>query len=185
MTPLLTGVFASQISGHLSTPDSGAMFPIAMISVGGTSTSTIDFTNIPDTYKHLQLRFVYETGDWGTLRFNNDTTSSNYRGHVLFGGGSGTGSSSTSANVLYEPQGSNGGGRNTYSGVIDILDYASTNKNKVTRSLEGCNYNTSGEIYFTSGLWMNSADKITRITMTRNVTNWGQYSQFALYGIKG
>lgn len=177
------GAGFGKVLGGGGAVDTGAMFPIAMIT-GSSSTSTIDFTSIPDTYKHLQIRFVYETGDWGTLRFNNDTTGSNYRGHVMFGGGTGTGSSSTSANVLYEPQGSNGGGTNTYAGVVDILDYKSTNKYKTTRSIEGCNYNTGGEFYYTSGLWM-STSAINRITMTRNATNWGTGAQFALYGIKG
>jgi hypothetical protein len=179
-----SGASAASDSVTTDPEDSGVMFAIATINVGSSGTSAIDFTNIPDTYKHLQIRFGYETGDWGTLRFNNDTTAGNYRGHNLSGYSGGTTGSGTSDNIIYEPHGSNGGGRNTYSGVIDILDYTSMTKNKVTRSLEGCNYNTGGEVYFTSGLWMSTA-KITRITLTRNSTNFGQYSQFALYGIKG
>lgn len=185
MTPLLTGVFASQISGHLNTfTSTGSFDAITSYTVGAGGASTITFSGIPSGYKHLQIRLIYPTGDWGTLRFNDDSTSSNYRGHGMVGSGTSTGSSSTSANIIYEPTSSNGGGTNVYAGVIDILDYSSANKYKTTRSIEGYDYNGGGQIYFTSGLWM-STNPITKITMTRNTTNWAQYSQFALYGIKG
>lgn len=179
--PIL-GIIASQNYVRI-VPDTGAMFPIAMTSVGSSGASTITFSNIPQTYKHLQLRFIYETGDWGTFRFNGDTTASNYRGHWLAGNGSAA-SAGTTANIIYEPASSNGGARNTYAGVIDILDYTSTTKNKVTRSLEGFDQNGGGLIYLTSGLWMSTA-AVTSISLTRNATNWSQFSQFALYGIKG
>jgi len=156
---------------------------IATVTVGSGGASVITFSSIPSGFAHLQIRFIYETGDWGTFRFNGDTTASNYRGHQLAGNGS-TASASTSANIIYEPQASNGGSRNCYAGIIDILDYTSTTKNKVTRSLEGTDINGSGYIYLTSGLWMNTA-AVTSITMTRNTTDWGNYSSFALYGIKG
>jgi hypothetical protein len=155
---------------------------ISTVNVGSGGTSTITFSSIPATYKHLQIRFIYETGDWGTFRFNGDTTASNYRNHILTGNGS-TVAAGAPANIIYEPAASNGGSRNSYTGVIDILDYTSTTKNKVTRSLEGTDINGSGYIYLTSGLWMSTA-AVTSISMTRNANNWAEGSQFALYGIK-
>jgi hypothetical protein len=181
-----TGSSPASSASNSVTPfvaDTGAMFPIGMVQVGSAGTSSISFSNIPNTYKHLQIRFIYETGDWGTFRFNGDTTSSNYRSHTLTGNGS-TASSGTAANIIYEPQSSNGGNRNTYAGIIDILDYSSTSKYKTTRSLEGTDINGSGYIILNSGLWMSTA-AVTSISMTRNTTDWGNYSQFALYGIKG
>jgi hypothetical protein len=72
------------------------------------------------------------------------------------------------------------------AGVIDILDYTNTNKYTTVRILAGQNVNsTSGEaISLTSGLWMSSS-AVTSITLTGRTTNIGQYSNFALYGIKG
>jgi hypothetical protein len=162
----------------------GSYDALATYTVPAGGVSSITFAGIPTSgqYSHLQIRFIYETGDWGTLRFNGDTTTSNYRGHQLTGNGS-TASSLTSANVIYEPYSSNGGSRNCYAGVIDILDYSSTVKNKVTRSLEGTDINGSGFIYLTSGLWMSTA-AVNSISMTRNATNWAENSQFALYGVK-
>jgi hypothetical protein len=160
----------------------GSYESIMTASIGSGGTSTIDFTSIPSTYKHLQLRFMYAPGYWGTLRFNNDTTGSNYRGHQLFGTG-GAAVVGTSANVLYEPQSANGGGSIPYVGIIDIIDYSDISKYKTTRSIEGYDTNGGGEIYFTSGLWM-STSAINRITITSGSTNYGQNSSFALYGIK-
>ncbi len=69
------------------------------------------------------------------------------------------------------------------AGVLDLLDYTNTNKTKVIRLLNGTDLNGSGRIIFGSGL-VNSTSAITSITFT-NATNWNQYTQFALYGIKG
>ena len=69
--------------------------------------------------------------------------------------------------------------------VIDILDYANTNKYKTIRSLSGTDYNnTSGAVGLFSGSWRNT-NAITTIKITASSANLAQYSQFALYGIKG
>jgi len=70
------------------------------------------------------------------------------------------------------------------AGVIDILDYTNTNKNKVVRALSGFDANGSGEIIFDSLLWINTG-AINQITMEVFTTNFAQDSQIALYGIKG
>ena len=70
------------------------------------------------------------------------------------------------------------------AGVIDILDYANTNKYKTLRTLNGGDANGSGNIQIESGSWRNTA-AITSITLTHNGSGFTQYSSFALYGIKG
>lgn len=68
--------------------------------------------------------------------------------------------------------------------VLDILDYADTNKYKTTRSLAGLDSNTAGgALQLASGSWRNTA-AITSITFSSG-TNFQQYSTLALYGIKG
>ena len=69
-------------------------------------------------------------------------------------------------------------------GVIDILDYANTNKYKTSRGLSGYDANGSGLLYLASGLWMNTA-AITSIEITDALGNFATNSTFALYGIKG
>ena len=73
------------------------------------------------------------------------------------------------------------------AGVLDILDYANVNKYTTTRVLSGFNTNGSANgtaVFLSSGLWM-STSAVTSITLTGRSTNIGQYSSFALYGIKG
>lgn len=195
MTPLLTGVFASQISGHLTVPDSGAMFPIAMVNVGSAGASTITFSSIPQTYKHLQIRSLSRTtysggtdGDYLKIRFNGDTTA-NYAVHSLRGNGS-------SAYALgYASQNEGWIGRSGATGlssnifgalVTDILDYTSTSKTKTIRNLGGYDANGSGIVELDSALWFATPAAITSITLNSGAgTGFEQYSQFALFGIKG
>jgi hypothetical protein len=68
--------------------------------------------------------------------------------------------------------------------IIDILDYANTNKYKVMRSLNGHDNNGNGFILHRTSLWM-STSAISSITFTFSSSNYMQYSQLALYGIKG
>lgn len=152
---------------------------------GTGSASSIEFTSIPGTYQHLQLRYsalsTVTTSTYFDLRFNGDNTTSNYRYHALSGDGA-TASSGTAANAAYSGDVSS----STAPGVavIDILDYANTNKNKVWRELSGNDRNGSGAVYLISNLWM-SGSAITSIKLTISSNNIATGSIFALYGIKG
>ena len=158
---------------------------IATVTVGSGGTTAIEFTGISNTYKQLQLRGIMRmssNGDGPTMRFNSDTTGSNYRMHYLQGNGTAA-SAGTIANDFYSPI-TMPNGASIFGGfVIDILDANSTSKNKTVRTLEGFDANGSGYVTFTSGLWMNSSTAISSIKMTG--TTIQQYSQVALYGIKG
>lgn len=68
--------------------------------------------------------------------------------------------------------------------VVDILDYANTNKNKTIRVLAGVDNNGSGEVALNSGLWP-STSALNTIKILTTSGNLNQYSSFALYGIKG
>jgi hypothetical protein len=185
------GIVASQISGHLFAP-SGAYDSIATTTVGSGGTASITFSSIPQTYTHLQIRYIGRstlTGDVASpiFTFNGDT-GSNYTFHQLYGEGSiagSTGSASqvrvTASQVASQFLSSNIFG----AGVIDILDYASTSKYKTQRSIGGFDANGSGALQLRSGVWMNTA-AITSITFALGATSdYMQYSQFALYGIRG
>lgn len=192
--PIL-GTIASQISGRLTPPDTGAMFPLGMVSVGSAGAANVEFTSIPSTYKHLQIRIIGRTSSTGNrthtlLQLNGDTTS-NYRWHGLTGNGSSAaGEEAGSLVSAIRLGGSNlpmgDAGSNIFGvSVADILDYTNTTKNKVTRALAGQDQNdTTGRISFVSGLWLNT-NAITSIKVYPDGANWAQYSQVALYGIKG
>ena len=159
---------------------------IATTTVGAGGSSTITFTSIPATYSHLQLRGIARNNnsadDSFALTFNSDT-GTNYSRHGLTGSGTAAASyaGSTVANVGIWAISAIA---NTFgAAVIDVLDYANTNKYKTIRSLNGYDNNGSGYIVLTSGNWRNTA-AITSITLTANAGTFQQYSSFALYGIK-
>ena len=164
---------------------------IATVTVGSGGSSTVTFSSIPATYTHLQVRAICQTTTSGgpnniRVGFNSDT-GNNYALHRLIGDGSAASAASVS---------STGFGRvgvttsTDYTSmfaanVIDILDYANTNKYKTTRSLGGSDTNSSnGFLMFHSSLWQNTA-AISTITLDTDGTAFAQYSHFALYGIKG
>ena len=180
----ILGIYASQISGHLGNPSYES---IQTVTVGAGGTSSISFTSIPSTYKHLQIRGIaLNTGqDTLFIAYNSDTTGSNYRDHQM--GGNGTGSP-----FAYSNAGVNGGGGGIgltsqttgAANIIDILDYTNTNKYKTARCLWGVDRNGAGSVGLYSGLWM-STSAISSITLSTFTYPFSQYSQFALYGVKG
>lgn len=171
----ILGIMESQ-----SAAAAGDFESIATVTVGAGGSSTITFSSIPSTYQHLQLRAIHKqpsTGIWATIEYNSDTTASNYAYHRVYGDGATAaaqgGTSSQRIFTSYQYWG---------NCVIDILDYALTNKYKTARVLFGLDNNGSGEVALLSNLWMSTA-AINSIKL--NVVNATQYSHFALYGIKG
>ena len=180
----ILGIYASQISGHLVTNNYDS---IATQTVGAGGAASVTFSSIPSTYKHLQIRILNlssaANGDIIT-RFNGDSTAANYSMHFLYGSGAGTGAASF-ANNGYAVAGMTGQSTNPAVAVCDILDYANTNKAKTVRSLTGIDQNGSGYIFYYSSAWLNSSTAISSIVLSNGGTNtFGQYSSFALYGIK-
>jgi len=189
VSPIL-GIWASSKPGAPAT----SFESIATVTVGSGGAANVEFTSIPGTYSHLQIRAIGKNGtasgaETGVLvQFNSDSTYTNYFGrHLLYGDGS---SAAAAANNTSSYVGANAGNiaqqstANTYSAfVTDILDYANTNKYKTVRALYGVDYNGSGTIGFTSGLWMNTA-AVTSIKLVPFTNTFGQYSHFALYGCK-
>jgi hypothetical protein len=161
-------------------------------AVGTGSSNTITFTSIPSTFTHLQIRMVASNTNASTawsgllVRFNSDS-GANYAIHYVRGGGTvasaGSGTAQTSAfidNVV-----SRSGNTNTLATtIIDLHDYASTNKYKTLRAIGGIDLNGSGVINFNSALWLNTA-AVTSISLVAEQDNWTTTSKFALYGIRG
>lgn len=192
MSPIL-GIYASQISGHLFAP-SGAYDSIATTTVGAGGASSITFSSIPNTYTHLQIRGIARdtTSGGGSsavlIRFNSDT-STTYPRHYLYGDGSTVGAGfSTPVGESYAGSVAlNGNTSGIFaSNIIDILDYANTNKYKTLRSLSGLDTNASdGGIIVNSNLWQSTAAINTIRLSSATGNSFVQYSSFALYGIRG
>ena len=183
---ILPGILSSQISGHLYSYSTD-FYQIATATVNSGGASTITFSSIPSTYKHLQLRMIHRSSDATSDDnvvgiFNGDTTGS-YVTHYLSTNGGGTVQSAvvgTSANVIFfsRTTGASSTANVFGTAVVDILDYANTNKNKTIRSLSGWDSNGSGQLWYWSGAWL----KTTAISSIQINGNYAQYSSFALYG---
>jgi hypothetical protein len=162
---------------------------IATVTVGSGGAANATFSSIPSTYTHLQIRGITRNAnadDSTIVRLNSDS-GSNYARHFLRGNGtSATGAASSSVSAMEAPfTAYSGTTASAFTGVvIDILDYANTNKNTTIRTIGGVDLNGSGAVNVTSGLWMNTA-AVTSILIAPGSGNLVEYSQFALYGIKG
>jgi len=189
--PILFGTIAS--SNQQARADTGVMFPLGMVQVGSGGSSSISFTSIPSTYKHLQIRGISRgtSGSFDQIyaQINSDT-GANYANHALYGDGSSAGVLAGANNTSFSIGANSGSTQSTGifgAIVIDILDYANTNKFKTIRALSGADGNGSGYAWFASGLWR-STSAITSIKLERLVSGsnnpFVQYTQFALYGIK-
>jgi hypothetical protein len=164
-----------------------------------SSDTEINFTSIPATYKHLQIRALVKGGrtignDGWTMRFNSDATSGNYwyyyfRTITPITRNSGGGSSN--AIELGEIIGNyaNADGKFTIC-VADIIDYANTTKFKTVRSIGGYDQDgtTAGNadtdmIQWYGATWK-STDAVNAIKLLCS-NGLRQYSIVSLYGIKG
>lgn len=174
--------------------------PTAFDSIATVTTTagqtSLTFSSIPSTYKSLQIRAVNKAASTSTnyvfaeITFNGDTAN-NYTQHRLYGDGSIRASDGAAAS---------GGGRPTLYGytsstaltnmfgvsIVDILDYASTSKNKTVKILTGADSNGSGssQIFLISSTWLNTS-AINSITITQQ-SGFGGFAAgatFALYGV--
>ena len=163
----------------------GSYESIATVSVGSGGTSSADFTSIPSTYTHLQIRYTTyaSNGSYLSIQFNGDT-GTNYRWHQTNGDGASVNNGDGGADTrIALPRGSSTA--NTFGvGIIDILNYANTNMNKTTRAIGGRDVNgAGGYVDYTSGVWL-STSAITSIKLYHASLTLPQYCKYALYGIK-
>jgi len=185
MTPML-GILAS--SGLKVT---NSYESIATVTTTGSS---ITFSSIPSTYKHLQVRFIGRCGVSGEtsqglfMRINGDS-GSNYSRHSVGGNGSITYAGGAANSTYAYPgyiTGPNATASNFGIGIIDFLDYANTNKYKTVRSLSGYDNNGGGDLALQSACWL-STSAITSLTFLVELGG-GSFvtgTNFALYGIRG
>jgi len=168
----------------------GAFDALATVTVPSGGAATVTIAGIPTGYKHLQLRYLAKNttnaGYYVLLQMNSDS-GANYSQHQLFGNGSSAGASgATSQTSIPLPRSTESGVADVFSaGIVDILDYANTTKNKTVRSIGGKETNTAntGFVDFNSGAWLNTS-AVNSITLSFLAGSYAQNSSFALYGVK-
>jgi hypothetical protein len=185
----LPGIYASSM--RVGGP-SGAYDALASVTLSATA-PTVVFAGVPNSYKHLQIRVMARSGransgggDWLSVRFNGDTSSS-YSYHELYGNGSSAGTQAAASQTYgFTERIADAGATTGLFGVIvmDILDANSTAKNKTLRYLGGYDMNGSlGSVMLGSCAWYNTT-AISSITLASLNGDLQVGSSFALYGVK-
>jgi hypothetical protein len=160
---------------------------IATVTVGSGGANTIEFTSIPSTYQHLQIRALVRSNYPSAqpalaMRINGTNID---RNHSLYGdGASATAYTGTGGNISHSTGGS--ASASMFSAiVVDVLDYTSTTKNKVVRAFSGGDRNGSGFVEIPSALEQTTS-AITSIALLEPDTlyRFVQYSTAALYGVR-
>lgn len=166
---------------------------IQTFTMTNSSTTTIDFTSIPNTYKALQIRAIFAAtveGAEAWISFNGDTSGGNYSRQVMYntGTGAGTAFSQTSTSLgrsyFYAPASITAYPNTFVAHIINFPDYALTNKNKTSSAdyWQGMG-GTVGSIVQQQSLWASTA-AINRITFTMQSGAFATGTQLALYGVK-
>jgi hypothetical protein len=158
-----------------------------------TAAANIQFTSIPSTYTHLQIRGIAKSSGTGNqdfkIRVNGLTTA--YTFHAMYGNGNNVAVSAASATsqtymkLAYNFVSASTNTNNFGAIVIDILDYTNTNKLKTIRSFGGVDNNGSGTVSFFSGFHTTATSAVTSIELAPDADNFAANTSFAIYGIRG
>jgi hypothetical protein len=190
------GSSAESAASNSVTPVGAGVFEsIATIGVGSAGATSVTFSSIPSDYTHLQLRIYSKCNSAGAaldeiaLTFNGDT-GTNYSWHFVYGGNNSVnnGNAATAAFIrcAFTPRA--GAQAYAFAGyVIDIADYANTNKNKTIKSLGGVDLNntsTASAVGIKSGVWRSNSAITSLSLKPEGSSSFVHYSHFALYGIR-
>lgn len=159
----------------------------------GSNTTSVTFSSIPSTYKHLQVRMVVQdTAGAGLvtngMRINGDGAA-NYSTHWVRGTGTTstvTGSDTGSSYMVYNTSSTGVAGSFTLY-IIDLYNYANTSTFKTMRMLMGMGQTSANgtNVGLHVGNWRNTAavSSLTFLEVGGNAFITG--SRFSLYGISG
>lgn len=152
--------------------------PIATVTLG--TAGVISFTSIPATYTDLRLVIVGTVSPSAPLRlrFNGDT-GTNYSETDLFGDGSTVGSGRTTTQQFIQASGNNNWGSVVAMLTLDVFSYAGSTY-KTTLATSSNDYNGSGFVARSVGLWRSTA----AITTVATSTTMAIGTTATLYGIK-
>lgn len=157
--------------------------PIATNTVSGTSTATVTFSSIADTYTDLIIvaNGSITIADNTYIRFNG-SSATDYSGTTIKGDGAGASSNRYTSNdtivtdYTSYPTTTAGG----WNAIINIMNYANTTAYKT------CLIRSNSSVIGTSGsvhVWR-STSAITSISLlTLGTSKWGNGTTFTLYGI--
>jgi hypothetical protein len=191
MTLSALGIFSAAGAGGAAFSSDFELIQTTLITTGTSSFSFTGLGAYASTYKHLQLRYVQYNGGASAnqqelfMRFNGSTGT--YRQHELRGNGTTLSSGSNIKTGIplsyFSPV---FGGATLDFGILDILDFASSTKNKTTRLLTSGIRPSYPDITFAleSSAWFNTS-AITSLDFVTTAGDINYPARFSLYGIKG
>jgi hypothetical protein len=163
----------------------GSFDALSTVTVPSGGVASITFAAIPNTYKHLQIRGIARTAtstqDFIVYKPNGNNISAR---HFLAGDGASASAGASTSVFDFGSIPTSSSTANIFGTyILDILDYTA-NKNKTLRQLNGSDFNGSGNINFVSGLCIDTTPMNSLTIATYNSTNFAQFSQFTLYGVR-
>lgn len=187
MSFTLLGILNSQAAGGAA----GAYDHLETVTLTG-SASSISFTGLDaySDYKHLQIRSTVQGANASNpglqyMYVNNDT-GDNYAGSYAGADGS------SNRGLVYNSQpglrfyySRSGNGTGEYApAVIDIFDFANTDKKLTVRYFTGYFDSTLKWVVVGGGMWNNQAVS-TQLEFYPDSGNYGSGSSWSLYGTRG
>jgi hypothetical protein len=177
-------------AGILGSAKDTSAFEFISTVFGTGSSAVITFSSIPQDFRHLQIRYVGKnttTTDNINLTMNG-ITAGVYMAHRLWGNGTAVAvtpaGTASSAFLLLSDVISQSTTANSFgAGIIDILDYSSTTKNKTVKIISGV-ADAAPSVQIASGLYAQTT-AVSSLTLTAQAGNFTSLTRFSLYGIKG
>jgi len=162
---------------------------IDSVTVGSGGASSITFSNIPQTYTDLIVKFSARSTTANStvgFRFNGDSGSSSYNAQAVFGNGSSAladrSDPTTQLRTMYLPTTTQTS--NTFSnGEIYIPNYTSSNYKTTSADVVTENNATSANTLLNAGIWSNTAAITSIVFSLTSGDNLAQYSTATLYGV--
>lgn len=166
--------------GVTTSSNSAVTYDVVATQTLNSTSSTITFSSIPQTYQNLIL-VVFTRTDNGNFKINvNSDTGSNYSATFMRGNGTSVSSSRTTNQTAYIPDTPSGSDKGL--GIFQFQNYSNTTTYKTILNRSG---DVIPQITASVALWR-STSAISTITLTQ--PNAGQPfasgSTFAIYGIK-
>jgi len=172
-----------------------AMYPIKTITVSGTSTGSMTFSSIPQTFQHLQVRISArmissQNEPYDLTMTVNGANPTQFSYHYMKGNGFACFSTGATSDNVFRFANCVATGSHTanmFSGhIIDIYDYANTSKFKTAKGHSGVKSNSTGspengQILIQSSLW-SSTSAITSLDVF-SFGNFAAGTTATLYGI--
>ena len=154
--------------------------PIANTTIGAT-TSAITFSSIPATYRDLIIVFLGRSTSnvQAGIRFNNDSSGSNYSSQRLSANGTTLVAANTTDTYIVVAKSALGTTTSDLQMNIEIMDYSATDKHKAVLSKAG---NAANGFDVIANRWASNS-AINSVSIRTDANSWAIGTTVAIYGV--